>query len=109
MMTVRSIDVNSELVANKIGGYIGQFYKILPIKESGENTLVSYMSSLQREMLGCKELICALKNDQQYLTLLSILQYLIDNECDVGTVKTEVFKSISILKKLQNKINTIEE
>ena len=103
MMTAIGVELNDEVFSKKLKGFVNQFYKILPIKESGEPSLTQYMKSLQREMLGCGALINALDNDAQYLSLLSILQYLIDNECDVATVKSDVFRAINILKKMQSR------
>lgn len=105
MMTICNIEINDELFTKKLAAMVNQFYKILPIKESGEPTLESYLKGLQREMLGCKSLILALENDAQYLSLLAILQYMIDNDCDVATVRSDVFKSIGILKKMQARFN----
>lgn len=82
---------------------VNQFYKILPIRESNDKTLNKYLCSLQRKMLGCKSLITALNNDEYYLCLLSVLQYMIDNDCNVDIVKRDVFESINIIKKLQKK------
>ena len=103
MMTKRNIELSDKMVQRYLSSMIGQFYKILPIKESGEPSLSRYMESLQRELLGCNDLIVALNHDELFLSLLSILQYLIENESDVSTVKTEVFKAIGICKKLQIK------
>ena len=62
------------------------------------------MQSLQVELLGCKGLITAIHDDSNYLTILAILQYLIDNpDCSVSEVKREVFRAISICNKLQSK------
>ena len=47
-------------------------------------------------------MIESLDYDERYLKLIAILQYLIDSDCDVGIVKREVFKSISLCKKLQD-------
>ena len=103
MMTKYDIEISDTLFANKIRRYVNQFYKILPIKESGEPTLQNYMESLLREMLGSKALITALDDDPQYITLVSILEYMVDSDCDVATVKTEVFKAINILKQMEQK------
>lgn len=103
MMTIRNIELPDKVVQKYLKALIGQFYKILPIKESGEPSLDRYMQSLQREMLGCQNLILALNNDELFLSLLSVLQYLIENDCDTSTVKCEVFKAINICKKLQKK------
>ena len=105
MMSKYDIEINDVMLKNKFNALVNQFYKILPIKESGEPSLLQYMKSLQREMLGCKSLILALENDAQYLTLLSILQYMIDHDCDVATVKSDVFKAIGIIKRMQAKLD----
>lgn len=108
MMTRYDVEVNNEMFVKKLHCFVNQFYKILPIKESGEPTLVQYMKSLLREMLGCQALIVALENDAQYLSLLSMLQYMIDHECDVATVKSDVFKAINILKRMQARFTTVK-
>lgn len=102
--TTTGIPVSKDLLCNYFKNLVNLFFKILPIRENNEDSLVVYMESLQTELLGCKELIIALKNDSNYLTLLSILQYLIDNpECEVHKVKREVFRAISICNKLKSK------
>ncbi|MBQ8559409.1 MAG: hypothetical protein IJ439_05430 [Tyzzerella sp.] len=61
------------------------------------------MQSLQTELLGCKDFIPEVGENPQYLTLLAILQYLIDNpSCTVVIVKREVFRAISICNKLKS-------
>lgn len=108
MMTSRSIELPDKVVQKYLKALIGQFYKILPIKESGEPSLDKYMESLQREMIGCQSLILALNNDELFLSLLAVLQYMIENDCDISTVKCEVFKAINICKKLQKKYGAEE-
>lgn len=100
MRTTNGYNIPTEMVGNYLGGLVNQFFKILPIKESGEPSLNEFMRSLQVELLGHKGLMRYLKYDSMYMALLSILQYLIDNDCDTPVVKREVFKAISICKKL---------
>lgn len=104
--------MNNRMVVKRFDGLVSQFFKILPIKESGDTTLKKYMLSLQREMLGCKSLIVAIHDDDRYLSLLSILEYMIehvdDPELDVATVRSDVFKAISILNKLKEQYSAIE-
>jgi len=102
MKTRYDNEVSDAMFIGQLRRLVNQFYKILPIRESGEPTLTQYMLSLQREMLGMQSLITALNDDAQYLTLLSTLQYMIDNECELPIIRSEVFKSINILKKLQD-------
>lgn len=103
MMVTSGHDVPNEMVEKYLNGLVNQFFKILPIKESGEPSLNEFMRSFQVELLGFKQLMTKIGNDSMYLTLLSILQFLIDNDCDTHIVKREVFKAISICKKLQKK------
>lgn len=97
------VPISEELVKNYFKGLVNCFFKILPIRESGEQSLGTYMQSLQVEIAGSGAIIDALNNDEGLMELLSILQYLIDNsECPVKTVKREVFKAINICNKLQS-------
>ena len=102
--TVNGDIVSQELLSTYFKTLVNKFFKILPIKENGEESLDVYMKSLQSEILGCSDLIVALNNDPEILSLVSILQSLIDNpECSVKSVKREVFKAISICNKLKYK------
>lgn len=102
------VPMDAVILSNYLSALINNFFKILPIKESGETSLDTYMQSLQAELLGCKELVEAIHYDALFLTLLSILQYLIDHpECEVAVVKREVFHAISICNKLKNKYGEV--
>lgn len=103
MMTIYNTEISDRMVSNYVNALVNRFYKILPIKESGEDTLKRYLESLQREMIGLHDLMGFLHDDDRYLTLLAIVQYFINNDTDVSTVRTEVFRAINILKKLQKK------
>jgi hypothetical protein len=60
------------------------------------------MESLQAEVLGCEALVETIKADSMFLSLVSILQYLIDHtESEVIVFRREVFKAISICNKLK--------
>lgn len=102
--TNAGVPITTELLRNYFHNLVNQFFKILPMRENEESSLPTYMQSLQVELLGCQELIGDLHNDASYLTLLAVLQYLIDNpSCSVREVKREVFKCISICNKLHAK------
>lgn len=103
MKTSTGMKIPNRMFYNYLSALIDQFFKILPLKESGEPSLKEYMRSLQLEMIGNKQLIVAIHDDAMYLKLLAILQYMIENDCETNVVKREVFKSISICKKLQEK------
>lgn len=96
--------MDAVLLKNYISSLVNHFFKILPIRENGESSLDTYMRSLQAELLGCAELIQAIHDDALFVTLISILQYLIDTpDCPVPVVKREVFRAISICNKLKER------
>nr|DAF12289.1 MAG TPA: hypothetical protein [Caudoviricetes sp.] len=104
IQTVTNVPINDELLQNYFHSLVNCFYKILPIREDGEKTLPIYIRSLQVELIGCESLICSLKNDAGFVTLLSILQYFLDNpDCPIADVRREVFRAISICNKLERK------
>ena len=103
-MTIYNVDVSREVINKRVNELINQFYKILPLRENESDTLSQYTSSLLREMLGMKCLLVEWHDDSQYASLLGILQYISDNPtCDVSVVKSDVFKAINIIKRLQKK------
>lgn len=108
IQTTAGVNVDATMLSGYMCSLVNRFFKILPIRESGEDSLETYMRSLQAELLGCKELIVAIHEDPQFMSLINILQYLISHqECSLTVVKREVFRAISICNKLKAKY-TIE-
>lgn len=90
------------LFKNYFRNLVNRFFKILPMRENEEESLDVYMKSLQIELLGCESFIPGLQKNSMYLSLLSILQYLIDTpDCTVDDTKREVFSAISMCYKLK--------
>lgn len=93
---------NQQLLYNYFKNLVNSFFKILPIKEEKPETLSVYMKSLQRELIGCKHLVTGMDEEPAFLSLLAILQYLIDYpECEQHEVRREVFRAISLCNKLK--------
>ena len=102
IQTTAGDPISSKLLSNYLCSLVNHIFKILPIREQDDGSLSTYMRSLQMELLGCKNLIPILGNDASLITLLSILQYLIDNpDSSVTIVRREVFHAISICNKLK--------
>lgn len=81
---------------------VNHFFKILPMKEHGEETLQQYMDSLMFEIGGFNRLFVETNYSAYVITLLSILQGLIDEpELDISVYRREVFHAISICNKLR--------
>lgn len=96
-------EVSPRLTGNYFHWLVNQFYKILPIRENNSPTLTKYISSLQRELIGCKLFLPALCDDEYYLSLLSMLEHMNFDCSDIAVLRSDVFKSISIIKKLENR------
>lgn len=99
-MIIKDYEVPEELFQNYMKTIINQFYKILPLKEENVPTLNTYIESFQGELLSCKKLVLKLENDSMYFRLLLVLQFLLENDCELEVVKREVFKAINLCKKL---------
>jgi hypothetical protein len=108
--TTCGIPVDARALNSYLRNLVNLFFKILPIREAEEPSLKTYMESLQAEILGCKALVKTINADSMFLTLVSILQYLIDRvDNDVLVFKREVFKAISICNKLKARYAVIAE
>ncbi len=95
------IPIKADMTIDYFRELINRFFKVLPMWESREGTLPVYLESLQVELLGFQSFVPTIKTDASYVTLLSILQYFIDNpDAGQGKVRREVFKAISICNKL---------
>lgn len=108
------IETNYDAIPDKLfGNYldflIGKVYKILCMREENSKTLGKYMRSLQRELIGNQQLIINLKYDSDFLSLLSKIEFLIYNDVDLPTYKKDIFDSISLIKKMQEKYFEKEE
>lgn len=100
--TTRGVPIDEVLLEKYMQRLVNLFFKILPIRESEDETLETYMQSLQVDLLGCSELVVAIHHDPDFLSLISILQFLIDNsKSPVAVYRREVFKAISICNKLK--------
>ena len=109
MATSLGEPIESKDLGRYFSALINRFFKILPMKESNEQTLPSYLQSLQRELIGCLNLIPELNGTAPCITLLSILEYLCDTaDCSTATVKTEVFHAINICAKLSQQFASEE-
>jgi hypothetical protein len=104
MKTKYGYEISRDMINSKVEELIGRFFKILPLREHGSNTIKQYMESLLRELLGLEQLMLEWRNDGQLLTLMGILQYHIDHpDCDLSIVRSDVFKAINIINFLREK------
>lgn len=95
--------LDATIVNSYFNNLINHFFKILPMWETGESSLPVYLESLQIELLGVQSFISEMQDNHLLLKLLAVIQYFMDNpDCEISTVRREVFNSISICKKLRD-------
>lgn len=91
-----------------IHSLIGKIYKILPLKEEldmGQDVHLSeYISSLLLDFAGALESFPELSTFTEFITIVNILQYLNTHHFDHRTCKREVFKMISLLEKIEERM-----
>lgn len=89
--------VTKDVLANYFKHIVGGFFKILPMWESGEPTLPSYIDSFLIELAGCRGVVGRIGDEAEFLSMLSILQYLSEHPAlSVDIVRREVFKAIRL-------------
>ena len=86
--------MRKESMRKYIRGLVDRFFKILPLWENNEESLPTYLDSLLMELNGFNGLMYVLNDDRDYVSLLAILQYLIDNpDTNTNVVKREIFRA----------------
>lgn len=90
------------MMRNYFERMIGKLFKILPLKECGEETLQEYLDTLLSELTGV-ETLAELSSQPRYMSIVGIVSYLSNNisDCSIRKVKKNVFHAIDLCKKLQ--------
>lgn len=99
-MNTRYGELPNELVGNYFQLLINNVYKILCLREDDCPTLCQYLENLLRELIGSQELITELQYNGLFLSLLATLESLV-TEIDYDNFKSDIFKCINIINKLQ--------
>lgn len=108
MIETSGAPMDARVLTNYLDRLVGKVYKILPLWEESEPTLATYMIELLHELSGCYSFVTAIKYDSQFLSLLSTLQYLIDNpDSEVSEVKRMVFGAITYCKRLKGQYTSL--
>lgn len=80
-------------------------YKILPLQEEENEGLYQYVDSLLFELYGLQYVIAGVKESFNYMSLLcgleSILDEIIVKEKELKFIRSEVFRLIGLVEKIQ--------
>lgn len=100
MITRDSSIFNSYLDVSK-----NRIFKILPLLEEKNEGLYHYVDSLLFELYGLQYVITGVKESCNYLSLLcgleSILDEILVQEKDIRFIRSEIFKLIGLVEKIQ--------
>lgn len=86
----------------------GKIYKILPMKEDelqGKIVhLKDYINSLSIEVIGAIKTFPELSNEDNYISVVNIINFMNDNEFDYKICKREVFKMLNFLNLIEDRL-----
>jgi len=78
----------------------GKVFKILPLKEENNIGFYDYVDSILVQLIGAKNTFSELENNQDFLTVINIIQYIKNNKCSNKQCKREIFKCLNIIQKI---------
>ncbi len=97
----KSYEIDDAMVRRYFDRLTGRIFKIIPIREEGEFPVQPYITSLLREMLGAKDLMEAIGQDERYMQCLNIINYLSCHaDIEAKELRGEVFHILSLIKKV---------
>lgn len=100
MMNTKYGEIPNQVIISSLVRLKGKVFKILPMREEKCETLDLYVDNLIRELVNTKNLVNELQDDGEFLSLLSTLKGLSDNNIDVNICRSDVFKCMDIIKKM---------
>lgn len=104
VMTAYGNQLEDKALANYFAKLVNLIFKILPMRESEEESLDVYMESLLCELTGFQELFPAVGYDAGMVSIMTIIQFLKDTpDCGIAVVRREVFHAISICNQLRDR------
>jgi hypothetical protein len=92
-----------EMLIVYVNGMTSKIFKMLPMKQGNFNTLPKYIESTLREFVGQKELIYELRNNEDFLTVIGVIESLIIQD-DVAKFRSDIFKALNLIKRLKDSL-----
>lgn len=89
-----------------LNSLVGKLFKIIPMKEDESDTLPFYVNSLSIEINGGMITFPLLASNDKYITIANIINCLNKETFAFEIVKREIFKAISLTKKI---ISSLED
>lgn len=83
-----------------------KIYKVLPMYESGDSGVFTYIERFIAELKGGMYTFPVLQSEGQYISVINNLNYILHCQCSVEECRRQTFDSISLVKKI---IKNLEE
>ena len=97
-------EVPNENVSQYLKQLVGKTFKILPLFEEGSPTLIAYIQSYQRELIGNSYLFEQLKDEPKFITLLTTVEYLANGTYTHEICKKEVLKCTNLINEIRERL-----
>lgn len=97
-----------EMLLVYVNGMTAKIFKMLPMKQDGTKSLSKYIEATLREFVGQKELVDELKNNEEFLTILGVMESLLSQD-DFSIFRSDVFKTINLIKRLKSSLGGDDE
>lgn len=92
-----------EMLKVYVNGMIAKTYKMIPMHEQGTKSLPKYIEATLREFIGQKELVQELKNREEFLSILGVMESLLSQN-DFTKFRSDVFKIINLIERLKSSL-----
>lgn len=90
----------------------GRVFKLLTMREQeerGEQTFFAdYLDSLSVDMLGAVETFPALGDDDDYIVVTNIINFLKHHDTSLKATKREVFKALRLLNRIEERAGGVK-
>lgn len=94
--------IPDKMFVNYLDYLIGKVYKMLPMRENKDDTLVEYMESIIREMIGNQQLMGEIKYDARFQSVINKLEYLtFKKDVDFKVFRKDILDSLPLLKEIK--------
>lgn len=102
------ISQDNPLVYSYLETLKNRLFKIIPLFEENNEGIYKYIDSLLFELCGMIYVVEGFKDNGIFLSLIATLESLLDEslavDYDIPLIRREVFKCLSIIEKLQQKV-----
>lgn len=92
-----------EMLLVYVNGMTAKIFKMLPMKEQSTKSLPVYMNAILREFHGLKELVEQFKHNEEFLTILGVVESLLTQD-DLSIFRSDILKILNLIGRLKSSL-----